>query len=373
MRVGILTYGVFNYGAALQAYALQEALKEMGHDVQIVDYWTENRVKNFHSPWVKSKGARAWVMNAYILMHFRRWQRRIARFAEFRAQFMQLSRRRYFGEQDLLESPPGCDAYVCGSDQVWNPSKELDPVYFLRFAKKLGKRLVSYAPSFGVPEVPENRREECARYLKDFDALSVREKNGQEIIRDLSGRTSKMTCDPVCLLTPEQWRERIKPEEMLDRPYILVYPMRIRKTMMTMVKRLKQLTGLPVVLIPSENPASGIGIPADRVVWDAGPREFLQWIMGASLMCTSSFHGTTLAAIFQKPLYSVQYTARDSRMTNLLEQLGLGDVIVTDADHHLPSNPLSRDYTQAATALAHFRHDSQDYLNAALESKPSLE
>lgn len=39
MKVGIITYHrAHNYGAVLQCYALQEVLKRMGHDTQIIDY-----------------------------------------------------------------------------------------------------------------------------------------------------------------------------------------------------------------------------------------------------------------------------------------------------------------------------------------------
>ena len=39
MRIGIITYHrAFNYGAVLQCFALQELLKSMDHEIQVVDY-----------------------------------------------------------------------------------------------------------------------------------------------------------------------------------------------------------------------------------------------------------------------------------------------------------------------------------------------
>lgn len=39
MRIGILTFhNANNYGAVLQAYCLQETLRRIGFDVEIVDY-----------------------------------------------------------------------------------------------------------------------------------------------------------------------------------------------------------------------------------------------------------------------------------------------------------------------------------------------
>lgn len=40
MKVGIITYAhCFNYGAVLQAYALQTYIKELGHEVYIISYF----------------------------------------------------------------------------------------------------------------------------------------------------------------------------------------------------------------------------------------------------------------------------------------------------------------------------------------------
>ena len=39
MKIKTITcHDVYNVGASLQAYALQEYLKSLGHDVEIIDY-----------------------------------------------------------------------------------------------------------------------------------------------------------------------------------------------------------------------------------------------------------------------------------------------------------------------------------------------
>lgn len=39
MKIGILTFHcAVNYGAVLQAYALQEILRSLGHEVYVIDY-----------------------------------------------------------------------------------------------------------------------------------------------------------------------------------------------------------------------------------------------------------------------------------------------------------------------------------------------
>ena len=40
MKIGILTFHrAHNYGAVLQTYGLQEYIKQLGHDVYIIDLW----------------------------------------------------------------------------------------------------------------------------------------------------------------------------------------------------------------------------------------------------------------------------------------------------------------------------------------------
>ena len=46
MKIGILTFHwAHNYGAVLQAYALQEVLKNRGHDVEFVNYYTASMIR----------------------------------------------------------------------------------------------------------------------------------------------------------------------------------------------------------------------------------------------------------------------------------------------------------------------------------------
>ena len=62
--------------------------------------------------------------------------------------------------------------YVAGSDQIWNPyifqDKQFDPSFLLGFVRE-GRR-IAYAPSLGVPELPEDKAEELRRFLTPFSA-----------------------------------------------------------------------------------------------------------------------------------------------------------------------------------------------------------
>ena len=96
---------------------------------------------------------------------------------------------------------------MCGSDQVWNPGyfTEKDS-YFLSFVK--GKRKVALSASFGIDKIEEQEeKERITKRLKELTAISVREKSGQNIVYELSGRQAELVLDPTMMLTAEEWME----------------------------------------------------------------------------------------------------------------------------------------------------------------------
>ena len=48
----LTTYDVYNYGASLQAYALQTHLTQLGHVVEIINYQPEYLTRKYNYHWV---------------------------------------------------------------------------------------------------------------------------------------------------------------------------------------------------------------------------------------------------------------------------------------------------------------------------------
>ena len=78
----------------------------------------------------------------------------------------------------------------------------LTPVFFGAFSQR---RKIAYAPSFGIPHIPENMEEELRNYLKDFSHLSVRERQGRQIVERVTGEQVPVVLDPTLLLRREDW------------------------------------------------------------------------------------------------------------------------------------------------------------------------
>ena len=112
---------------------------------------------------------------------------------------------------------------LSGSDQIWNPKifpdGRFDPVFFGAFSHK---RKIAYAPSFGIPRIPDGMEEELRTYLESFSHLSVRERQGQGIVRDITGKDVPVVLDPTLLLERTDWAAAAR-DGGAGRGYILCY------------------------------------------------------------------------------------------------------------------------------------------------------
>lgn len=375
MKTGLITFHhAHHYGAQLQAYALMKAINDTGADCEIINYVRPDTTEG-NRLFKKGLTARALLSNANTLVNYRQLKTRYERFESFVNDDMKLSEKFYNSYEELLKDAPGYDVYVCGSDQIWNPlifkENTYDPAFFADFAKS-GRR-IAYAPSFGITEIPEDKREDLRRYLGRFDCLSVREKQGEKIICDVAGRDSVTVLDPTLLLTGDEWSEYSE-APVFKEPYMLCYFISYPGRYSGYVKALSEKNGLPVVSLCG---ARRVVPQTEHTVLDAGPREFLGLFRNASMVCTDSFHGTVFSITFKKDFYSFASALTsektvNSRLYNILEKLGLVDRILS-SDMGI-SNFISRlndgkylsDYAPVYEALRIEREMSYKYLKDSL-------
>lgn len=330
MKIATTTFHcAYNYGAVLQAYSLVKSLRNSGYDASVIDYWPKHRREEELSPWIKKKPFSTVTMmqNAVIAFRYSALTARRKKFDHFRENILPRTEQRYDSAETLLKNPPQAEAYITGSDQVWNPATGVDPVYFLEFAKELGKKSVAYAPSIGLPSIPEKFQPSMRKLISQVDHLSSREHRGCEIIKELTTRTAEVVVDPVFLQTKEEWSSLVQ-APTIKGDYILVYAVRRREHMEKEVLKLKKKLGLPVVMIVGTNPCSRGLMPADHVVWDAGPVDFVNLFAHATCVCTNSFHGTAFSIIFQKPFFNFPHTNGDSRASSILDRTNQKDRLI---------------------------------------------
>ena len=292
-RVGIITFlHNENCGSSLQAWALQETLREMGHDPLGLDYRpsTQEKVRNL----LTSGNSPAVALDS-LRRKQGRGERNTEGFRRFREEHLTLSAP-CKDRQALARAAADCDVLLCGSDQIWSP-EWLNPVYFLNFAAE-GQRRVSYAPSLGLQVIPPARKARIMqRLLRPFDALSVREAEGQGIIRELlPDRDVAVVPDPVLLLSREHWLQQVgnPPEKRTMAAYFLKdEPAHWEQA--EQLAREKRLTLVPLAVTPGGRELAHAIANPDPVAW-------LKALAGAQAVITDSFHGAAMAAILGKPL-----------------------------------------------------------------------
>lgn len=330
MKIATITcQHVYNYGATLQAFALQHYLESLGHEVEIISYRPtyqhrydlayipESRKLHKLTHWcsqLERLAARYWVNKNVPAMFPRR-----DAFDIFDENYLHLTPTIYNNVDELRRNPPQADIYVAGSDQIWNTDgpNGRDAAYYLDFgtAKKF-----SYAASFAVSEIADEWKPFVKQQLPHFSAISVREKTGLKILGDL-GFAGVNVVDPVFLLSAEEWKKALdlKPAEG---NYIFLYDfLHNDMEMRDFALEQRRQTGLHLLSV-NDYQATDY---ADENVNDAGPREFLQYLLGAKYVVCESFHATAFSLIFHKQFATWPLVGQrnSSRMTDLLKSAGL--------------------------------------------------
>ena len=293
--IGIITFlHNDNFGSALQAYALQRTVRELGYECIHLDYQpdrtekTRNMLMSGNSPKLILDGIRKREVRA-DQDGARRKSEAIPAFYKRRMHLSKPCR----NQRELREAGRECEILLCGSDQIWNPVW-LNPAYFLTFAEK-GIPKAAYAASLGVSRLPKQAKiRKIRRWTNDFRAISVREQEGAELLEQMTGRKADVMPDPVCLLSATEWNE-IAGSPPEGEPYLLCYFIGSNPDYWNRVRELQQKTGLRAVVLPvtAESYRSGY-----ELLDGAGPEEFLAAVRDAACFCTDSYHGLVFGTLF---------------------------------------------------------------------------
>ena len=293
--VGVMTFlHNDNYGSSLQAYALQRVIREAGHKCAHIDYQPDrnekirNMLRSGNSPKLILDGIRKREVRAGQAGA----QQKSEAIPDFYRRRMELTQP-CRNAKELETQSRKFDILLCGSDQIWNPVW-LNPAYFLTFAGKEARK-IAYAASLGVsgqPKAAKIRR--IRRWTEGFEAISVREDEGAELMREMTGKRPEVMPDPVCLLSAEEWSEIAeKPPE--GEPYLLCYFIGESGLYWGKVRQLQETTGLRVLVMPVTAGSYRSGF---ELLAGTGPESFLGAVKGAACFCTDSFHGLAFGTIF---------------------------------------------------------------------------
>jgi hypothetical protein len=383
-RAGIITFvRTNNYGAELQAFALQNKLKQLGYDAEIIDYlYYKNRNYKYTKeavPDVKidlSDRIKQFVLYRVVSpfselvmpLFISSLKRRIKRFNNFHANHVCFSKQ-YRSITELKNAIHNYDIFIVGSDQVWNPATgtSFSP-YFLEFAPK-NKLKISYASSFGVSDIEKQYYPLYNKYLNNLDTISVRENDGVNLVKEITDRVASRVLDPTLLLTKQEWLNVIDKPQKLPLNYLVIYQLHESKTIIEIAYQVAKLMNLEIILITKR---AFLNKKYKDIVniSDAGPSEFVELFCKATYVITNSFHGTAFSVNFNVPFISVlnPEMKNNSRIVDFLGLMNFKSRIIWEGTkpENTIENQLLCDFESSNLLLINERKESIQYLYSKL-------
>ncbi len=324
-----------NYGAVLQAFALNKTIRDFGISCNTLSF------NLYEQNGSKTRRYLKRVEKFEIKGFFEDLNRDVGRLIvskkiNLRKKSLELFKNsiphtKIYAYDELDELSKEYDCFICGSDQIWRPTYqgELVGIYWLKQIKGDVVK-ASYSASIGLDQLPKSLWDEARVFLDDFDYIAVREEQAKKFLTDICDKDIIVTVDPVFLLSQNKWRSLgVRPQ--IDEEYLFVYMIHGTKELIKSIERFAKKMNLKIVIFPFMSYRFKIieCKIGDYRIFDASPEDFLGLIDNAKYVFTDSFHVTAFSILFQKNFFTSSANGLAlSRIKNLLEKCGLADRLI---------------------------------------------
>ncbi len=365
-KIGLVTWHYYsNFGSALQAYALQKNIVELGYDVKIINYRNKKYGKYTKSANIKN------FVRCIVEKIFRGKNNKIAQklynpFLIFRNRFFNETKVEQ-DEEKLWKLCRDCKTVVCGSDQIWAPNV-FNSVYMLDFVPNNINK-VSYAASVGLNDIKDSMAKKYKLLLDDFKHISVREQAGAKLLKEKCQVDACVVLDPTLLLDKKHWQILEKECLKEDENYIFCYFLNEKNEYKDKVLAYAKENGLNIIG-KSANPDDEVWLssPPNQI----GPQEFLKLIHNARVIFTDSYHGTIFSLLYHKDFVTFERfentdeVCQNSRIYQLNRYFDISKRIVRLLDCE-KLTIAEYDYNKFEERLKVLRQESLEFLKNALE------
>ena len=380
MKIKTITcHEVYNHGASLQEYALLHYLNQLGHQAEAIHYkprylshhfnlWSVGNPK-YNKPLIKQFYVLAKLTNRLINL------KRKKAFDSFHSKYIPTGKIKYTNNEELKKNLPHADAFICGSDQIWNSFFEngKDAAFYLNFVPQ-DKLKIAYAASFATAEITNEFKPFVKSNVANIDFVGVRESSGVQILNDLDNNNVIQVLDPIFLLDVAHWSIFISP---IDEDYIFVYDFDSNPVLKEIALHLKKEKGWLIYTV-SQN----INY-ADKNYYLDGPEKMLSLTANSKINLSSSYHCIAFSLVFKKQFIAVNRNIEiNTRISDLLNQMGLQKHLITTLDeyqdytniNYLTSEAKMQDGIKRSkafliNALATFEEFADTRLNRAVTKK----
>lgn len=316
-KIGIITlFGYNNYGNRLQMYAVQKTYGDLGYDTEIIRYKQDGPKDSLI---IQMKVLLNKLFNLKSVLYQSNLKRK--RISNFRKHA-----KKYYNESESYVNPLKIDetfhekySYLSvGSDQIWGWfTHSISQFVFLKFAP--ADKRISFSPSFGSAVIEERYKKIFADGLTNFNYISVREQTGADIVKDFTGKTATVLCDPTMCLSKEEWLSfssihKNKPNRKFVLTYFLGEPSPQAIELLNKLSTNFQIVHLNSLKFP--------------MFYAVTPSEWIDYINSAEAFLTDSFHGIVFSLVLQTPFAAFNRAggeAMQTRITNVLEKFKMKD------------------------------------------------
>lgn len=350
MKIGTITFHwATNYGAVLQAFALQMYLEKRGYETEIINYIPINVKSRQVISNIKSVN-----INEILKEH---------RINKFRKRYLKLSTNTYFTNKQLSDCCLDYDLYICGSDQVWNEwfllysEKAPNLSYYLNFVKD-GKHRISYATSFGTEKLTQKVSDLVKPELKKFKNIGLRERTGKDIVEKL-GIKGTLVVDPTLLLDSQTYYELIQNIKIKEHFNFFSYILHENQKLASRISEyiFENFFDKSIEKKFNQQPI--------------GVLEWLYYLNNSRFVLTNSFHGVVFSIIFHRPfiVVPVEGAKMNDRINTLLSLLNLESRIIAEFNEENIDNLIKEEinWEKVEVKLRQLKRYSEEFIVQSIE------
>jgi hypothetical protein len=321
MKIGILTYHFSaSYGAMLQAYALKQYINQQGHEAEIIDYRPlKITLSHIKSMFIQKRHS-LYLPHSHMLEQVKRY----IKIERFVSNSLTSRRRRVSTRTQLQEASKWYDIIVCGSDVIWRyepfpRGRGFDSAFFLDFVSNSNLYKAAYAASAAPTTTFAPKNKEICQYLRNLDALSVRDTHTQKLLQKECNLEATKVIDPTFLIDFHGMTNHFSSKN----EYMLIYGI-LKPVESQYARIIADQHGLELVAIGDFNQL------ADRNIIAIGTEEWLDYVANAAYVFTTYFHGLIFSIIFRRPFVVFDKPSKSVKVKDLVESLHLQDRVLSD-------------------------------------------
>lgn len=323
-----------NFGGILQAYALSNVLKTLGHQAEVIYLPINWSLPMYKRPWVWLKRAvKKFVFGKDEVVFFEeKLNRDLPVVTQHTGSFVDkyIPKRTFKSYYQISEKD--YEAYVVGSDQIWRFQYLANPCNaFLDFTQDWSVKRIAYAASFGIDawDYPDDKTTECSQLAQKFDAISVREESGLTLCDKYLHVGASWMPDPTLLLDKVDYEELfLHTDAPSHKGEMLVYILDKNEQTEKFVEDAERKLDKRSFHVNSHY--EDFHAPTQERI-QPSVESWLKGFHDADFVLTDSFHACVFSIIFNKPFYVLGNKERGmSRFHSLLSLFGLEDRLICD-------------------------------------------